>query len=98
MPNITITLDKKLYFQARVYAASHGTTVTQLLRGFLTDILEYGRGDDQEELEYILSRHPGLFRIADRNLRSQYTGAVSDEPESESGEAEKTLTVHSGCE
>ncbi len=38
MPNITVTVDESVYTNARIAAALHKTTVTQLVRRFLEDM------------------------------------------------------------
>ncbi|MGP8251730.1 MAG: hypothetical protein ACLQHF_06820 [Terracidiphilus sp.] len=38
MPNITVTVDESVYTNARIAAALHKTTVTQLVRGFLEQL------------------------------------------------------------
>jgi hypothetical protein len=39
MPNITITVDDRLYRAARIYAAQYETTLTEIMREFLTEII-----------------------------------------------------------
>ena len=40
MKNITITVDLRLYRRARIYAAERDTTVTALIRDFLTTLTD----------------------------------------------------------
>ena len=63
MPNITISLDEKLYRRARIYAASRNTTVTQLLRDFLQQTVPSGFSAEQAELETLLRRYSKFFRM-----------------------------------
>jgi len=66
MKNITISLDDKLYRQARIKAAEHDTSVSALVRKYLISIAgEASTPSDlkQEQealLDSIRQRHPGF--------------------------------------
>jgi hypothetical protein len=45
MKNITITVDPHLFRRARIYAAERDTTVTALIRDFLTTLTDPGYDD-----------------------------------------------------
>jgi|GEM_PF-6659550 len=64
MPNITITVDDRLYRAARIHAAFHSTTVTEILRAYLLRIVtecgEYSASD--EILRDIQNQRPEIFR------------------------------------
>lgn len=46
MKNVTVSLDDETYRRGRVYAAENGTTLSAMVREFLT---EFGRKETKEE-------------------------------------------------
>lgn len=76
MKNITVSVDSNLYHRARVRAAEKRSTVSALVREFLTRLVEEESGFDQLQREQnelitrIRGAHPG-FSAADRLSRDQ---------------------------
>jgi hypothetical protein len=67
MPNITITVDDRLYRAARIHAVNRKTTVTEMVREFLLAMVkhtgEYNYAQHAEQVvRYEQMRHPGIFR------------------------------------
>jgi hypothetical protein len=67
MPNITITVDDRLYCAARIHAVNRKTTLTEIVREFLLhtvlDSGEYNFAEISEDLvRFEQRRHPGIFR------------------------------------
>lgn len=80
MPNITISIDEKLYRQARIYAVSRNTTVTQLLRNFLQETIPDNYRPEHHELEKLLRRYPAFIRLLNPTPSPQSTVPVRCEP------------------
>lgn len=82
MKNITLSIDEELYRKSRVAAAEADTSVTALVREFLTrftgseapkDIDDRGSQASRRVLEIVQTmrgRHPG-FRAGDRLTRDE---------------------------
>jgi len=74
MKNITVTVDDEIYHEARVLAAEKRTTVTALVREFLTRLVREEPRFERLEREQgdliarIRDAHPG-FRSGDRVAR-----------------------------
>ena len=72
MKNITVTVDEETYRRARIKAAERDTSVSALVKRFLT---EFAAGEsDTERLkreERVLRERIGSFRAADRLLREE---------------------------
>ena len=67
MPNITITVDDRLYRAARIHAVNRKTTLTEIVREFLLLTVqnsgEYNFAEMSEEMvRFEQRRHPGIFR------------------------------------
>jgi hypothetical protein len=71
MPNITITVDDRLYRAARIHAINRKTTLTEIVREFLLhtvqDSGEYNFAEMSEELVRLEQRHPEIFRAKSYN-------------------------------
>lgn len=71
MKNITVSVDDELYYRARVRAAEQRSTVSALVRRYLTDLVEEAPGgaplvrERAELIAAIRARHPG-FSAAER--------------------------------
>jgi antitoxin component of RelBE/YafQ-DinJ toxin-antitoxin module len=76
MKNITVSVDDHLYYRARIRAAEMRSTVSALVRHFLTQIVEEGPAFDRLQREQndviarIRSASPG-FSAADRLSRTE---------------------------
>lgn len=76
MKNITVSVDDDLYYRARVRAAEKRTTVSALVREFLTRLVDSQAGferllQEQDELIELIRRdYPG-FSAADRISRDE---------------------------
>lgn len=73
MKNITVSVDEETYRRSRIKAAEIGTSVSALVRAYLTDLVEHGAPESRfdclrrlqdETLEAIRSRGRAL-RAAD---------------------------------
>ncbi len=83
MRNITVTLEDKLYRDARIVAAKENTTVTGLVREFFTVLTNRaaGEGPDRttsrailETIDRIRRRHPDfdpMARVSREELHSR---------------------------
>ena len=72
MKNITVSLDDQTYRQARIVAAERGTSVSALVKQFLTGLAK--GGDESERLkraEQVLRGEITRFRAADRLPREE---------------------------
>src|ERR1700723_1037493 len=70
MPNITITVDDRLYRAARIHAVNRKTTVTEIVRQYLNRIVresgEYHFAERSEALvRYEQMRHPAIFHATE---------------------------------
>ena len=77
MKNITVTVDDDLYYRARVRAAEKRSTVSALVRTFLTQLVEdqdeeFDRlaRDQKEVIARIRAAHPG-FSASERLTRDE---------------------------
>lgn len=76
MKNITVSVDDDLYYRARVKAAEKRSTVSALVRRYLTDLVEAAPDVDQQARERadlitaVRARHPG-FSATERLSREQ---------------------------
>ncbi|MBS0638292.1 MAG: hypothetical protein JSS43_00380 [Proteobacteria bacterium] len=72
MPNITVTVDEDTYRNARVAAASKGTSVSALVRQYLTEL---GAGESEFErlkrLEKEMAAKVKSFSASDRLSRDE---------------------------
>jgi len=70
--NITVSLDDQTYRHARIVAAERGTSVSALVKQFLTGLAK--GGDETEQLkrhEEALREQISKFRAADRLPREE---------------------------
>jgi antitoxin component of RelBE/YafQ-DinJ toxin-antitoxin module len=70
--NITVSVDDRVYHRARIIAAERGTSVSALVRQFLTGLAR--RGDETEQLkqaERMLREQIGDFHAGDRLPRDE---------------------------
>lgn len=75
MKNITVTVDDETYRKARIKAAERDTSVSALVKHFLTELA--GGESDAERLkreERALRERIGSFRAADRLPREDVHG------------------------
>jgi uncharacterized protein YdaU (DUF1376 family) len=75
MKNITVTVDDETYRRARIKAAERDTSVSALVKHFLTELTE--SESDAERLkreERALRERIGSFRAADRLPREDLHG------------------------
>lgn len=76
MKNITVSVDDDLYHRARVRAAEKRTTVSALVREFLTRLVDSENGferllrEQNELIDCIRRDYPG-FGAADRESRAE---------------------------
>jgi len=70
--NITVSLDEETYRRARVIAAERGTSVSALVKGFLSDVAS---GENETERckreERALREQVGTFRASERLSRDE---------------------------
>ncbi len=72
MKNITVSIDDETYRRARIKAAERGTSVSALVKQFLTELAK--TADERERLrraEDLLREEIGGFRAGDRPLRGE---------------------------
>jgi plasmid stability protein len=75
MKNITVTVDDETYRKARIKAAEQDTSVSALVKHFLTE-LAAGESDAErlKRAERALRERIGAFRAADRLPREDVHG------------------------
>lgn len=70
MKNITVSVDEDLYHRARIRAAERRSTISALVREFLTRMVDESPGFDRlqreqnEIIALIRARHPGFSASA----------------------------------
>lgn len=70
MKNITVSVDEDLYHRARIRAAERRSTISALVREFLTRMVDESPGFDRlqreqnEIIAHIRARHPGFSASA----------------------------------
>lgn len=73
MPNITVTVDDEVYRSARVHAAEAGTSVSALVRDYLTSLTEpdaeFARLEQLQTETITRARTTGSFSAANRLSR-----------------------------
>jgi len=70
--NITISLDDETYRRARVIAAERGTSVSSLVKGFLTEVASgENEGERLKREERALRQSIANFRASDRVSRDE---------------------------
>ena len=78
MKNITVTVDEETYRKARIKAAEQDTSVSALVKRFLTEL---AAGESEAERlrreERALRERVSKFRAADRLLREDVHGRSS---------------------
>jgi hypothetical protein len=75
MKNITVTVDDETYQRARIKAAERDTSVSALVKRFLTELAgSESEAERSKREERALQERIGSFRAADRLLREDAHG------------------------
>jgi hypothetical protein len=73
MAKLTLSVDSVVVAKAKRYARQHGTSVSRLVEGYLSDVTHSStKGESQEALPPILASLRGILRKANREDYLKY--------------------------